>query len=75
MKNHTVALKLIILAWHGGGKAHRHTGEIFSDGLYTISDLLLFLANDLHHAGQDGLDDAAGHGQIQANVSGGIARK
>ncbi len=75
MKDHTVALQLIILAWHGSGKAHRHAGEIFSDGLHMISDLLLFLANGLHHAGQAGLDDAAGHGQIQADVPGGVAHE
>lgn len=75
MKDHTVALQLIILAWHGGGKAHRHAGEIFSDGLHMISDLLLFLANGLHHAGQAGLNDAAGHGQIQADVPGGVAHE
>ena len=70
-----MALQLIILAWHGGGKAHRHTGEIFSYCMFTICDLLLFLADGLHHAGQAGLDDAAGHGQIQADVPGGVAHE
>lgn len=49
---------------NGDGKAYCHSGEIFLDGLHTISDLLLLLADGLHHADQAGLDDTAGHGQI-----------
>ena len=37
--------------------------------------LRLFLTDGLHHAGQTGLDDAAGHGQIQADVPGGVAHE
>ena len=37
--------------------------------------LLLLLADSLHHAGQAGLDDVARHGQIQADVPGGVAHE